>query len=71
MSSRENIIKELGSMLNQAARASVAKGAAYEPGENISLDSQAAWNGVAETLVKMVEVMAKQEPSETTDVDPA
>jgi hypothetical protein len=60
MSNRQVIIAELGTMLEQAARSSVARGAAYNPGEPIQLDSQAAWNLVAETLVAMVEVMARE-----------
>lgn len=53
---RVRIIDELGSRMAQAARASVAKGAQYEPGENISTDAETAWRLIAESLVSMVEI---------------
>jgi len=59
MQDRDRIITELGSMLEQAARASITRGAIYEPGENIQVDATAAWKGVAETLVSLVEAMVK------------
>jgi hypothetical protein len=55
MSDREKMVDLLGSMFHQAARASVAKGAQYAPGENISTDAEGAWKLVAETLVRIAE----------------
>ena len=75
MSTRETIVTELGTMLEQAARSSVARGAAYEPGESINLDSGAAWKIVAETLVNLVNVTVDnripRDKQEKTDVDAA
>lgn len=53
---RQRVIIELGSRMEQAARASVARGAQYDPGENISTDTEAAWKAIAESLVNMVEI---------------
>lgn len=55
MKEREQIVSGLGDLLFQAARASVAKGAMYEPGESIILTAESVWQQVAETLVRVVE----------------
>jgi hypothetical protein len=55
MTDRNKVIGTLGDMLYQAARASVAKGAVYDPGDNISQDAEAAWRGIAEAIVGFVE----------------
>jgi hypothetical protein len=52
---KEKTIGTLGEMLYQAARASVAKGAIYEPGDHISTDAEAAWRGIAEAIVGIVD----------------
>jgi hypothetical protein len=59
MKDRDQIVIALGSRLEQAARTSVARGALYEPGENISLDAAEAWHKVADTLVALIEAMVK------------
>ena len=55
MIDRKQAIGTLGDMLYQAARASVAKGAIYDPGENISQDAESAWHGIAEAIVSYVD----------------
>lgn len=55
MLDRNQAIDALGGMMYQAARASVAKGAVYEPGDNVSTDAAAAWRGIAEAIVGFVE----------------
>lgn len=52
---RDKIVGTLGDMMYQAARASVSKGAIYNPGENISQDAEGAWRGIADTIVNLVE----------------
>lgn len=64
---RTKIISTLGDMLAQAARASVARGAAYEPGERINIDAPDAWNAVAETIVKLVEAKVEESRAEPKD----
>jgi len=54
-------------MFAQAARASVAKGAQYAPGENISTDAEGAWRVVAETLVKIAESSIIEKMPEKTE----
>ena len=49
------MVAALGDMLEQAARASVARGATYDPGEKIQLDSKDAWQQVAETIMRLIE----------------
>jgi len=58
--SRNDIITALGTTLEDAVRTSVAKGAQYQPGENISTDTTTVWRSVAETLVTMVEIMIRE-----------
>jgi len=67
MPDREKIIDLLGTMFAQAARASVAKGAQYAPGENISTDAEGAWRVVAETLVKIAESSIIEKMPEKTE----
>jgi len=55
MSERNKTIGMLGELLYQAARASVAKGAQYDEGENIKTDARAAWAGIAETIIDYVD----------------
>lgn len=57
---RTKIVETLADLFAQAARASVAKGASYEPQEQVSLDTRAAWGGVAETIMKLVEVKVRE-----------
>ena len=73
MSTRETVVSELGTMLEQAARSSVARGAAYDPGEPIQLDSLAAWNAVADVLLNLINVTVEKrmprDKQERTDVN--
>lgn len=65
----EKVIAALAEMMSQAARASVAKGAQFAPGENISTDADGAWRGVAEVVVKLVEATVRERlaaPAEKT-----
>lgn len=55
MTDRAELVDALAEALRQAARASVAKGAQYVPGEPLNLDVESLWKGVAEGLVKLVE----------------
>jgi hypothetical protein len=64
MKDRQRVIIELGSRLEAASRASVAKGAMYDPGEDISTDTEGAWRGIAETLVNLVELTVREEVAE-------
>ena len=57
---RDDIIATLGQTLEDAVRTSVAKGAQYQPGENISTDTTTVWRNVAETLVNLVEIMVRE-----------
>lgn len=47
--------KKLGRAMKEAARASVAGGAQYTPGENIITDPDAAWNSVAQHLIEYID----------------
>jgi hypothetical protein len=64
MKDRQRVIIELGSRLEAASRASVAKGAMYDPGETISTDTEAAWRAIAESLVSLVEITVREEMAE-------
>lgn len=61
---RAKVVSELGSRLAQAARASVARGAQYAPGEQISADAEGAWAGIAEHLVSLVEIEVREAVAE-------
>jgi len=63
MADRQRVIGTLGQMMYQAARASVAKGAIYDPGEHISQDAETAWKGIAEAIIEIIEqgIVAKNE----------
>jgi len=60
MKDREEIITALGIRLDKAARASITRGAQYEPGEYITPDSVRAWTQVAETVVNLIELVVKE-----------
>jgi len=47
--------QKLGRALKAAARASVARGAQYNPGEPIILDDDKAWDSVAQHLTDYID----------------
>ena len=47
--------EKLGKALKQAARATVAHGAQYAPGENIITDDDKAWDSVAKHLIEYID----------------
>jgi hypothetical protein len=58
---KDKVITDLGKLLEDAVRTSVAKGAQYDPGEDISLDTNTAWLRVAKNLVKLCEVIVEEQ----------
>lgn len=48
---KHELVSQLAQLLEHAARASVARGAMYDPGENITRDAAAEWRKVAEFLL--------------------
>lgn len=67
---RNQIVGTLGEMMYQAARASVSKGAIYNPGENISQDAEGAWRGIAEAIVGIVDAKLVDAFKERKEVTP-
>lgn len=54
---KDQVVMELGKLLEDAVRTSVAHGAQYAPYERITLTTEAAWQKVALNLIKLVEVV--------------
>jgi hypothetical protein len=61
MLNRDLIVEQLGTLLEQAVRSSVAAGAQYEPGENITTDTRKEWQKVALNLLQLVEVIIRDQ----------
>lgn len=60
MKNHEQIVELLAQSLMVAARNQVAVGALYSPGEDMApKDPIIVWRGLAETLVKLVEVAVR------------
>jgi len=55
MTERAELTAALAEAFQQAARASVAKGAQYRPGEPLNLDTESLWRAVADGLVNLIE----------------
>jgi hypothetical protein len=65
MAERNELVGALAEALHRAARASVAKGAQYRPGEQIDMDVETAWRGVAEGLVNLIEKVVAERQGRT------
>lgn len=55
MADHTDFADKLGIALERAARASVAAGAQYEPGETIHFDSKEAWKVLAKHLCEYID----------------
>lgn len=69
MAERNELVGALAEALRQAARASVARGADYRPGEQLNLDTESLWRGAAEGLVKLVEKIIDEHQTQPRKVD--
>lgn len=58
---RDKVVEDLGKLLEDAARTSIAKGAQYHPGEPITFTTEAVWQRVAKNLIKLIEVVVEEQ----------
>lgn len=60
MADRSELVGALAEALQLAARASVAKGAQYVPGEQINLDVESLWHAVATGMASIVDRVVEE-----------
>ena len=60
MTDRAELIDALATALQQASRASVAKGAHYVPGEQINLDTESLWHAVATGVTSIIDRVVEE-----------
>lgn len=61
MKNRDAIVDQLGHVLMVAVRNSIAKGAVYNPNEDLTQqDPEQVWRGIADSIVNIVETAVKE-----------
>jgi len=60
MTDRAELIDALASAMQQAARASVAKGAQFAQGEQINLDTESLWHAVATGVASIIDRVVEE-----------
>lgn len=71
MEQREQLVEALAEAFQHAARASVARGANYEPHEQINTDTAGAWRAVAMGLAQVVDRIVEERFSQQEVPGPA
>jgi hypothetical protein len=51
---KDDLAEELGELLFEAVRTSIAQGALYDPGEYIDRDAKGAWHRVGNRLMQII-----------------